>query len=640
MRRLALIFLLATVVFAGAVTRAEATGVWSAPRQLDSTGAGVAGSYLAVCTSDALCFGASGASLGPVAYHVSPGGASSTAYQFGLINPFGSGDNTVSLESLACPSASLCVGVANYSNDEDAVNDVVASTLPAAGPSSWVEQNVEQGTDSPAQLSCPTTTLCVGAGTTGNVVFSQDPTGGAGAWTSTQLPTQLDDIDCPSTTFCAAYDDVGEVWTSTDPTGGATAWTESTAPAPLAATAMAGSVASGGIEATLVPEDLACTGPNLCIATSGSGSILVSTDPGGATGWTSVPVSQATVSAVDCAAGSTLCLAGDSAGNIATSDDGAGAAWTSVPTAAPGISSLSCLAQTCIAAPLGQAGGAPLLASVPAGTSAWQWKALSVVTHHALSSVSCPSAHECIGADPSRYYASVDPGEGLSSWHARVEVNQFHDGAAGTLDSACYSATGCLAAVDDVGSGGLADVAGGDLVRFDPAGGAHAFHDTGLDQNATQFVACAQGTCVAGIPGQWLQSSHPVFNKGWVRVKSPRFDVTCLKPGGVSCVALADGPFPGVAGPDLLVAAHRAGPWSTQAIDPGGQITGLACTSAEACVVVDAAGRLLVSTTPMAGASSWHLSVSDPDGFNGVACETARVCVAVGDDGEVVVGRP
>jgi hypothetical protein len=75
-------------------------------------------------------------------------------------------------------------------------------------------------------------------------------------------------------------------------------------------------------------------------------------------------------------------------------------------------------------------------------------------------------------------------------------------------------------------------------------------------------------------------------------------------------------------------------------IDPGGQITGLACTSARECVVVDAAGRLLVSTKPTAGASSWHLSDTDLYGFNGVACQNAHSCVAVDNTGGVVSGRP
>jgi hypothetical protein len=107
-----------------------------------------------------------------------------------------------------------------------------------------------------------------------------------------------------------------------------------------------------------------------------------------------------------------------------------------------------------------------------------------------------------------------------------------------------------------------------------------------------------------------------------------------------SCIALADGPFPGTAGPDLLTAPRRTGPWRSKPIDPGGQITGLACTSSRACVVVDAAGQLLVSAQPTAGPGTWHRSDTDPYGFNGVACQNVHSCVAVDDNGGVVIGRP
>jgi hypothetical protein len=204
----------------------------------------------------------------------------------------------------------------------------------------------------------------------------------------------------------------------------------------------------------------------------------------------------------------------------------------------------------------------------------------------------------------------------------------------------CYSASGCLSAIDDVGDGGLADVGGGDLARFDPIGGASAPRITGVDGDSILFVTCAQGTCVTGYPGHgdWFQSTDPALNSGWHTVKAPRFDVTCLR-GNSSCVALRDGPFPGTAGPDLLTAPHRTGPWTSKPIDPGGQITGLACPSARACVVVDASGKMLVSNKPTAGPATWKLRDTDPYGFNGVACENAHICVAVDGNGGVVIGR-
>jgi hypothetical protein len=122
-------------------------------------------------------------------------------------------------------------------------------------------------------------------------------------------------------------------------------------------------------------------------------------------------------------------------------------------------------------------------------------------------------------------------------------------------------------------------------------------------------------------------------------VAEPRFDVTCLS-ANRSCVALPAGPFGDTGGPNLLVAARRGGPWKTETIDPGQLITGLACTSAKACVVVDGSGQLLGSLHPTAGVATWKVMDRDPNGFNGVACENAQRCVAVDGDGSVVTGRP
>lgn len=128
------------------------------------------------------------------------------------------------------------------------------------------------------------------------------------------------------------------------------------------------------------------------------------------------------------------------------------------------------------------------------------------------------------------------------------------------------------------------------------------------------------------LPGRVDAINHPALNSAWHTIKAPRFAVTCLR-GNTLCVALRDGPFPGTAGPDLLTAPRRTGPWTSKTIDPGGQLTGLACTRSRACAVVDAAGRLLVSTHPTAGPATWHLSETDLFGFNGVACQNGHSCV-------------
>ena len=642
--------LLAAMVIAVLATagNALAAGGWSAPEQVDHAGTAVAGAYFVTCPSRSLCFGANAAGPvdapqsygGPMAFHVPASGRSGSVLSFGLTIPFGSGDNSVSLVGLQCPSVALCVGVAVYNSDEDDGLDVVASTTPAAGPSSWIEENVS---DAPLQLSCPSTTLCAGAGSDGAVVTSEAPA--SHAWQSTKLATAVVDVDCPSTGFCAAIDSSGDVWTSTDPTGGSGAWTRSGATKPLVTAATAD--ASAGGYGDPVSENFSCSGPSLCVAAGPSGTVLVSTDPAGTGEWYPYTVTVNTVTAVDCVPAVAECLAGDDRGDISSSVGAGANAWTELKTgfdagigsgASIGIGNLSCTARLCVASPLNST-SPPLLANVPADGGPWKWTAFTVTTHDPLVGIACPAANHCVAADQTRYVASANPKRGASSWEARTEDDEYGDHDAGVLGMSCYSASGCLAAVDDVGSGGLADSAGGQLARFDPAGGAHDVHLTSIGDGSILYVTCAQGTCVTGYPGAWLQSTHPALNSGWHTIKAPRFDVTCLR-GNNSCVALPDGPFPGTAGPTLLTAPHRNGPWTSRTIDPGGQITGLACTSSRACVVVDAAGRLLASTHPTAGPATWHLSETDGFGFNGVACQNARSCVAVDNNGGVVIGRP
>jgi hypothetical protein len=635
----------AVLPFAGS---ALAAGVWSAPEQVDHAGAAVAGAYLVTCPSRSLCFGANAAGQsdappsygGPLVFHVPASGASGSVLSMGLTIPFSSGDNSVSLLGLQCPSVALCVGLADYNSDDDDEVDVVASTTPAAGPSSWIEEHVS---DSPLQVSCPTTTLCVGAGTDGAVVTSEAPA--SHAWQATKLAAAVVDVDCPSAGFCAAVDTSGNVWTSTDPAGGSGAWVRSGATKPLATAATADAGAGGGGGGDPIPENFSCGGPSLCVAAGPSGTVLVSTDPAGAAAWSPHPVSVGTVTAVECLPAVAGCLAGDDRGDISTSVGPDANAWTKHQTgfgagigsgAFVGVGNLSCTAKRCVASPLNST-SPPLFAAVPSDGGAWKWTAFTVATHDPLVGVACPAANECVAADQKRYIASTNPKRGASSWQARTEDDEYGDHDAGTLGMSCYSASGCLAAVDDVGSGGLADTVGGDLASFDPAGGAHTVRLTNV--GGVLFVTCAQGACVTGYPGAWLQSAHPALKSGWHAIKAPRFDVTCLR-GNNLCVALRDGPFPGTAGPGLLTAPHRAGPWTSKTVDPGGQITGLACTSSRACVVVDAAGRLLVSTHPTGAPATWHLSDTDPYGLNGVSCQNAHSCVAVDNNGGVVIGRP
>jgi hypothetical protein len=48
-------------------------------------------------------------------------------------------------------------------------------------------------------ISCPSVSLCVAVDSTGHAVVSTDPTGGASAW----VPTLIDGDSCTDTTLCS-----------------------------------------------------------------------------------------------------------------------------------------------------------------------------------------------------------------------------------------------------------------------------------------------------------------------------------------------------------------------------------------------------------------------------------------------------
>jgi hypothetical protein len=76
------------------------------------------------------------------------------------------------------------------------------------------------------RLSCPSSGLCLAMDGSGKVVTSSNPTGGASAWTLTNLDVDafnyLSGVSCPSISLCVAVDRSGNVvignWVATTTT--------------------------------------------------------------------------------------------------------------------------------------------------------------------------------------------------------------------------------------------------------------------------------------------------------------------------------------------------------------------------------------------------------------------------------------
>jgi len=212
---------------------------------------------------------------------------------------------TRTIRGVSCPSAQLCVAVTGEGY-------VYSSTNPTGPGDAWRVADID-GTGRDTHLlgvSCPTASLCVAVSgeryTSGKVLTSTNPTGGASAWTVTQLDESLDlrGVSCGTPTLCVAVAQQGRMLVSRNPTGGASAWTELGTP--------------GG------PGDLqgvSCAETVLCVAGNAGGNLLTSTNPPLASTWRETDGgSSVQVTGVSCLA-SRQCVAVDNNGDVITSTD-------------------------------------------------------------------------------------------------------------------------------------------------------------------------------------------------------------------------------------------------------------------------------------------------------------------------------
>ena len=185
-------------------------------------------------------------------------------------------------DDVACPSVTLCLAVGE--------DQIATASDPLDGR--WTTSPL--GSPGPEAIECPSTTLCLAFERTYGLVWTAtNPTGGAAAWTSRTVPIQLRDLSCPTTTLCVGAGSFDQIVTSTDPTGPASAW-----PATV-------------LEGLNQPFSVSCGSAALCLVVSSQGGMLAtSTNPtGGAAAWT-LSRFELGLDRVHCAS-STLCFASE-----------------------------------------------------------------------------------------------------------------------------------------------------------------------------------------------------------------------------------------------------------------------------------------------------------------------------------------
>ncbi len=200
-----------------------------------------------------------------------------------------SGGETI--DSLSCPSSSLCVGV-DQGGDVYYTSDASDPTpLWTAMPGALPGPAQLQGAGSYPSLSCPSTALCVAVLQGSGAVYTADMSAPSPSWSAvgTTSAAGLDGVACSAAGQCVAWDSGGVVYRTSDASSGS--W----------------SATPASVDRSITGAS--CPGGGLCLLTDADGNVLTSTD-GGAT-WSSSALSAGTyLNSISCPT-TTFCAVAD-----------------------------------------------------------------------------------------------------------------------------------------------------------------------------------------------------------------------------------------------------------------------------------------------------------------------------------------
>jgi hypothetical protein len=324
------------------------------------------------------------------------------------------------LQSISCPSATLCVAV--DSSGRAAIGTRTATTSVSSW--SWSTLFTIDGADELTSVSCASTALCVAVDKQGNAIVSADPTSASpGSWSKSAIAGggELISVSCASTALCVAANTAGNLFYSARPTSGG--WS-----------------ASGAIAGK--STSVSCASTALCVAVNMAGEAFVSTEPeGGAAAWHARAIDPSGgLVAVSCFAGDS-CVAVDGFGKaLATSNaaaatnsgPGSGATWSSTAFDTFGAPTGVSCAFTGLCVAIDGTGYA--FASDDATAAPPTWPTSGIDTPRALAGVSCTAEGLCAAVDGSgRVFTAEVPGPSATTG-AAVEVAHTSAILAGTVD--------------------------------------------------------------------------------------------------------------------------------------------------------------------------------------------------------------
>jgi hypothetical protein len=481
-----------------------------------------------------------------------------------------------SIRGTSCPSKSFCAA-ATYEGEFS------ASAKPTE-QSAW-SKPTNVGIAQLEEFSCPTTTFCLGAGRNASdeteLAVSEDPTAGAMANWKISKPAGIEpavscepDSGLPTPRVICLAQGTGDTALEVS-TDGAQSWSPETFPGEFE------SVFGG-------PLSVACPAATLCVAANSNGAFTSSTNAAEPVSASWAPARDLEVTegnndlVVESAAcpSTSLCLGSDNAGRILTSTDPAKGAssWVVEAPVDPyhSIVHVACpTTSLCVA--VDDAGNVLTTESPALGSKGWSQPVQ--IDGYAIRDLSCPSASLCVAIDQrGRLLTSTNPTGGPSAWSAPIAID---GGEQNVRSLACTSTTFCAV-----------DFTNGLLTSHDPASGASSW----------------------SLPVQPAESVY---------------DVTCA--GSALCVASGGGGITTTTNP-----SGGAPSWSApEKLQSEETVEDLTCPSSTLCVGVVGGDRVVASTEPAAGATTWTESDVLPFYIYQLECPASGLCVALGYSGEV-----
>lgn len=387
--------------------------------------------------------------------------------------------------ALACPSASLCVGLRN--DGSFAISD------DPAVEASWREFASTEGGVYPRSMACAGSSFCVAGLGGGDVTVLAGPEGEAPVWvraaTGGSFAKALNAVSCPSASLCLASGSNGDLYATDEPLSPAY-WSRShLIDGELWAVTCAGPawcVALGKIESTgelvlLYSEDpaggaaawhsvdrpragnVSCPSSSFC-ALVRAGEVLTSTEPlGGASTWTAVKLNVperitglGVLPAVSCPS-SGFCAVGGEGGYVLVSGEptGGAGAWTKAFVGyapdyyhgkGPNVEDVECRSETLCAAVTW--GSAISTTTEPfAGTAGWTVNGRPELDRPLAVSCAADASLCVVGTTGGDAVTSFAPTEAGSPWGETAAIDTYDNLA----DLECDPTGAVCVAVDESG---------------------------------------------------------------------------------------------------------------------------------------------------------------------------------------------